>query len=107
MFFQMGDMKAILTRHIHQTRESAYLHVRGANPFIGKITDITHSKLVDLGTVLKTGTPHYIVQDVVTSAGLQDSTCTLFVDFWFFGVIIYMLLSPTSTISKDHSTVCT
>jgi serine/threonine protein kinase len=73
-----------------------------ANHFIGKIIDIRLSKLVDLGTVLKTGTAQYIVQDVVTSAGLQVSTCTLIVDFWSLAVIIYLLLSTTPPISEDR-----
>lgn len=43
------------------------------NPVI-KITDMGLSKLVDLGTVLKTfcGTPQYIAPEIVEGAGMPD-----------------------------------
>jgi len=78
--------------------------VDDANPVV-KITDMGLSKLVDLGTVLKTfcGTPQYIAPEVVTSiSAFQNKTYTLKVDCWSLGVILYILLSGTPPFSEDR-----
>ena len=57
------------------------------------MTDMGLSKLVDLGTVLKTfcGTPQYIAPEVVMAGMLGNYS--LKVDCWSLGVILYILLS--------------
>ena len=75
------------------------------NPVI-KITDMGLSKLVDLGTVLKTfcGTPQYIAPEVFKGSGVfgGPKPYSLKVDCWGLGVILYILLSGTPPFSEDR-----
>merc|ERR1712117_212561 len=73
------------------------------NPVI-KVTDMGLSKLVDLGSILKTfcGTPQYIAPEVVQGAGKMDSGYSLKVDCWSLGVILYILVSGTPPFSEDR-----
>ena len=75
------------------------------NPVI-KITDMGLSKLVDLGTVLKTfcGTPQYIAPEVIKGSGVfgGPKPYSLKVDCWGLGVILYILLSGTPPFSDER-----
>ena len=75
------------------------------NPVI-KITDMGLSKLVDLGTVLKTfcGTPQYIAPEVIKGSSVfgGPKPYSLKVDCWGLGVILYILLSGTPPFSEDR-----
>ena len=74
------------------------------NPVV-KITDMGLSKLVDLGTVLKTfcGTPQYIAPEVILGAGgFGLKPYSLKVDCWGLGVILYILLSGTPPFSEER-----
>ena len=77
------------------------------NPVV-KITDMGLSKLVDLGTVLKTfcGTPQYIAPEVIQGQGAGalggSKPYSLKVDCWGLGVILYILLSGTPPFSEDR-----
>ena len=78
-----------------------------SNPVI-KITDMGLSKLVDIGTVLKTfcGTPQYIAPEVIMGAGVFGPVAarpySLKVDCWGLGVILYILLSGTPPFSEER-----
>ena len=69
------------------------------NPVI-KITDMGLSKLVDLGTVLKTdcGTPKYKAPEIYKGS----ETYSLKVDCWGLGVILYVLLFGSSPFSEER-----
>ena len=75
-----------------------------STPFV-KITDMGLSKLINLETILKAfcGTPQYIAPEVVSGAGMPDSTYNLKVDCWSFGVILYTLLSGPPPFSEDRN----
>jgi len=77
------------------------------NPVV-KITDMGLSKLVDIGTVLKTfcGTPQYIAPEVIQGQGAgalgSSKPYSLKVDCWGLGVILYILLSGTPPFSEER-----
>ena len=70
---------------------------------IVKITDMGLSKLIDK-TRIKTfcSMPQYIDLEVVQGAGLGDSTYNLRLDYWFLGVMLYILLSGIPTFSEER-----
>jgi len=71
------------------------------NPVI-KITDMGLSKLVDLGSILKTmcGTPQYIAPEIIT--GHEKEAYSLKVDCWSLGVILYIIVSGTPPFTEDR-----
>jgi len=71
------------------------------NPVI-KITDMGLSKLVDLGSILKTmcGTPQYIAPEIIK--GQEKEAYSLKVDCWSLGVILYIIVSGTPPFTEDR-----
>jgi len=71
------------------------------NP-VFKITDMGLSKLVDLGSILKTmcGTPQYIAPEIIK--GQEKEAYSLKVDCWSLGVILYIIVSGTPPFTEDR-----
>lgn len=81
--------------------------VDDSNPII-KITDMGLSKLVDLGSVLKTfcGTPQYIAPEVLPCGTGTSSSYSLKADTWSLGVILFILLSGSPPFSEERQETC-
>ena len=71
-FYQIVSAKNIC-QQVLKPENVLLSSVDNSNPII-KITDMGLSKLVDLGTILKTcfGTPQYTAPEIVAGAGLPD-----------------------------------